>query len=34
MNDPRTWTTVWGWAVVGGWGEEGKREKIETTVIE
>ena len=37
MNDPWTWTTVWGWMVgVGTKGrtEEGKRGKTGTTVIE
>ena len=30
MNDPRTWTIVWGWIVgVGvGWVEKGKGEKL------
>ena len=41
MNDPWTWTTVWGLTVGvrderGGveWMEEGKGEKIGTTVME
>ena len=36
MNDPWTWTIVWGLtAGVGlGWAEEGKSGKIGTTVIE
>ena len=34
MNDPQTWTTVWGLpeGVWGGWVEGGKGEKIGTTV--
>ena len=30
MNDPWTWTTVWGWTVGAGvdWAEEGKRENM------
>ena len=36
MNDPQTWTTVWGWSVgVGvGWAEEGKGGKTGITEIE
>ena len=35
MNDPQTWITVWELTVgVGGWAEEGKGGKVETTEIE
>ena len=36
MNDPSTWTMVWGWTVGagGGRGRGGQRGKIGTTVIE
>ena len=35
MNDPRTWTAVWGLSVgVGGWAEESKGGKIGTSIIE
>ena len=36
MNDPWTWTTVWGWTVGVGssWMAEGKGGKLGTTVIE
>ena len=27
MNDPRTWTTVWGWTVWAGWREARGGEK-------
>ena len=36
MNDPRMWTTVWGWTVgAGAWmSRGGQRGKTGTTVIE
>ena len=36
MNDPQTWTTVWGLTVGAevGWAEEGKGGNIGTTVTE
>ena len=36
MNDPWTWTRVWGWTVGarGGLSREGHRGEIGTTVIE
>ena len=36
MNDPQTWTTVWGLTEGAGvgWAEEGKGGKIWTTVTE
>ena len=34
MNDPWTWTMVWGWTVVDGAGQRRTRGEIGTTVIE
>ena len=34
MNDPWTWTMVWGWTVVDGAGQRRTRGELGTTVIE